>query len=143
MEHIVEAVAVRIIGVIGQLAPEWHAVDRYADALAIFTVDINQFDFEPARKALAFRKRGVEAQRLCPLSRPARPDLGEIAGGDLIERQFKLARDICDIPEQVAKLFGYSVLEEPVGFSIAQMLFVFAEKLPGFARKVQHGDDQG
>ena len=143
MEHIVEAVAIRIIGVVGQLAAERHAVDRYADTLAIFTFDIDQFDFEPAWKALAFRKRGVEAQRLCPLSCPARLDLGEVGGGDLVERELKLARNIRDIPEQVAKLFGYPFLEEPVGFPIAQMLLVFAEKLAGFTGEAQHGDDQG
>ena len=61
MENVVEAVAVRIIGVVSQLRAEWLAVDqRRARAGDLRPSTSMQFDLEPARKALAFRKRRVE-----------------------------------------------------------------------------------
>ena len=55
----------------------------------------------------------------------------------------ELARDVRDVPEQVAQLFGHALLEEPVRFAVAQMLLVFAQELAGFASETEHGDDKG
>src|SRR6185437_7904434 len=55
---------------------------------------------EPARKALAFGKRRIEAQRLGALRRPSRLHLGEIGSRDLVEGQVELARDVRDVPER-------------------------------------------
>jgi hypothetical protein len=143
MEDVVEAVAIRIIGIIGQLPAERLAVDLRANPLAVLAFDVDQFDLKTARKALAFGQRRIEAQRLGALGRPARLHLGEVGSRDLVEGQVELARDVRDIPEQVAQLFGHALLEESVCFAVAQMFLVFAQELAGFAGETQHGNDEG
>ena len=61
MENVMEAVAIRIVGVIGQLPAERLAADQHTNALAILAFDVDQLDLEPARKAFAFGQGRIEA----------------------------------------------------------------------------------
>src|SRR5947209_3857796 len=105
MEDVVETITVRIIGIVCQPCPERLAVDQDADARTNVAFDVEQFNLKTTRKALAFGKRCIKAQRLSALRSPACRHLSKVGGRDLVKSQVKLARDVRNVPEQIAQLF--------------------------------------
>ena len=71
MKDVVEAIAVGIVGVVGELRTKRRAIDQEPHMLVRIPLDIDHLDFEPARQALAFGKLGVKGERFGALAWPS------------------------------------------------------------------------
>jgi hypothetical protein len=110
VEDVVIAVAVVLIGVVGQLVaqlPSIWAVETNDRRVALLRLD--EADIGLSRKALVLGEVLVaDRQRKgLAVSRPAPADLAQVSLCDLVETKAELLGQVGDVPEHVAQLFGH------------------------------------
>ena len=127
VKDVVKAIAVGIVGVVGEFRAERLAIDQDLYAMTCVLHYIDQLDLELARQALTFWKLGVEDEGLGALARPAMLYLDQVGRRDVGEREIELGGNVGDIPEKVTQFLGHALLEQSMCLAVTQVFLVFAE----------------